>query len=79
MMALAAVWVHQRAVSLGYQLARVERELRVLEEAEHKLELEFAALTTPSRLVEIARQLNLAPPSVENQYHIPTPVIQKFE
>ncbi|MBZ0238890.1 MAG: cell division protein FtsL [Deltaproteobacteria bacterium] len=61
--ALAIMRVQSRheIVRLGYQLSKVNEDVRQLREAERKLELERATLTNPARINTLAAAMGMAP------------------
>jgi len=61
--ALAIMRVQSRheVVRLGYQLSKVNEEVRQLREAERKLELERATLTNPARINTLAAAMGMVP------------------
>lgn len=60
---LFKVWVYQDAVHHGYQLSESEQKLAKLRNNLKQLEIEFAAERSPAHLLQLARTLNLLPPT----------------
>ena len=61
--ALCCVWLHQRNLQLGYQLAQAQKQHAALVEHMEKLKIQTAALHAPGQLKIWAAALNLAPPA----------------
>jgi cell division protein FtsL len=54
-LALAHVWLRLQVVHLGYVLSTTSKLHGQLEQENRELKLEFATLTSPDRLQELAR------------------------
>ena len=63
---LLFAWQHFQCVRYGYQVEQFKAERAALEEQNHRLRLEQAALADPERIDTLARtQLGMVPPSPE--------------
>jgi len=61
--ALAHVWVHSQVVQVGYDIAREQRSVEELTQANQRLRIEVDWLKNPARVEEIARrELKMEPP-----------------
>lgn len=61
----AYTWVHEQGLEAGYRIEELERELDDVLQDERLLELEATRLTRPERLSEVAEQLGMAPPTLD--------------
>jgi cell division protein FtsL len=69
---LAQVWIRLQVVALGYTLSNTRQLVHSLEGEKQALEVEWRALTAPSRLAEqAAKRLGLAAPRPEQVVRIP--------
>lgn len=58
---LFAIWARTRVTSLGYELAKAEKEHRALLQQKASLTLQLAAQKSPARLQAIAKKLRMGP------------------
>jgi cell division protein FtsL len=64
--AICQVWTRMRAIEYGYKLSRASKVHAELREANRRLRLEVAVLTSPSRIARVAaEELGLRPPAPE--------------
>ncbi|SFM39102.1 cell division protein FtsL [Thermodesulforhabdus norvegica] len=62
-MAIALVWVRTETIRLGYECARISRDIETAMRVQKKLRLEWERITAYSELERIAREeFGLAPP-----------------
>ena len=61
----AYTWLHEQGLEAGYRIEELERELEDVLQDERLLELEATRLTRPERLSEVAEQLGMAPPTLD--------------
>lgn len=59
---LVDIWGHFRVLSTGYEIERVEHELRRVEERRRSLRYEVARLSSPARVDALARADGMRPP-----------------
>ena len=70
--ALFAVWSRVRNVQMGYEIASLEKENRVLKQRKRELLLEIASLQSPGELERQARQkAKLVVPPISKVVHVP--------
>ena len=67
---LLFAWQHFQCVRHGYQIEQLKAEYASLEEQNHQLRLEQAALADPQRIDTLARQLGLASPNPQQVIHM---------
>lgn len=64
--AICQVWTRMRAIEYGYKLSKASKVHAELREANRRLRLEVAVLTSPSRIAKVAaEELGLRPPAPE--------------
>jgi len=64
--AICQVWTRLRAIDYGYKLSKASRLNAELLEANRRLRLEIATLTSPARIARLAEgELGLRPPTPE--------------
>jgi cell division protein FtsL len=73
LIALGCTRVHQQhqIIKLGYELREAQRELQEKQEEHRRLSLEFAVLTNPARLEQLASSLGMVRPGPEQLREIP--------
>lgn len=71
-LALAQVWIRLQVVAIGYTLSNTQQLVYTLEGERQALEVEWRALTAPSRLADqAAKRLGLAAPRPEQVVRLP--------
>ena len=65
------VWTRMRLVQTGYEIARLEKENKVLKKRKEELRVEIASLQSPQELEWKARQRGLVFPTIDKVIHVP--------
>jgi cell division protein FtsL len=60
---LFSAWQNAALVQHGYKLQRLQQEIEAEKVINRRLSLEIAALRSPQRIEDLAKQMNLIPPT----------------
>jgi len=63
-------WQHLQCVQAGYEIVQLKTQRAALEEQQHRLRLEAAALTDPQRIDKLVRNLGMISPRPQQVIHL---------